>query len=450
MPTPEQWQQYAQSRNQYRHGTPEPQPPKTPIGRQVFGAIAQHYGRPDSGGQNLYPANYGFGATAPQSSALPDPGISDSAVGAGMDAGSAQSYNNSQFESQRIARVGAQQPQTLTPYVDMPIPPQSSRQSLTSLGNGYGVTGSNASGRAGYAKKTYYDLSGNAVASGLSSATGRGGFGGADTDAQAATALQDRAAQNQAAQFNIDSMNRAADSMREARASRLGVGRGTLDRMEGRMDTEAAAADSAAQGAIPDRWFNPFSMPGDSFQDTRGRQAEYNRAIEQAMTGNRRQQQGAQVALQGLGGMADMNQKDRAGLAQVDANRYAADASRYNAEQKAMADQYATQQSSALEASKQRYERGRNREQDYWNIADKKSQIETRGLPKPPNLQETQANIVSSYQKAMEQLGLAKQSGDPKKIDEAEKAAAFYLKMYNDLGFNRQTQEDGLTVPARS
>ena len=82
--------------------------------------------------------------------------------------------------------------------------------------------------------KTYYDPAGNVVASGLSSATGRGGFVGAATDAQAATALQDRAAQNQAAQFNIDSMNRAADAMREARAARLGVGRGTLDRMEGR------------------------------------------------------------------------------------------------------------------------------------------------------------------------------------------------------------------------
>lgn len=424
MPTPEQWQQYAQSRNQYRYGTPEPRPSETPIGRQVFGAIAQHYNRPDGGGQNLYPANYGFGASAPQSSALPDPGISDSAV-------------------------GVQQPQTLTPYVDMPAPSRFSRQSLTSLGNGYGISGSNTSGRAGYTNKTYYDPAGNVVASGLSSATGRGGFVGAATDAQAATALQDRAAQNQAAQFNIDSMNRAADAMREARAARLGVGRGTLDRMEGRNDTAAAVADAAAQSAIPDSWFNPFSMPGDSFQDTRGRQAKYGRAIDQALNGNRLQQQGAQAALQGLNEMMDMNQRGRMGLAQVGANRYATDASRYNAKQKAMADQYDTQQRSAIEASRQRYERGRNREMDYWNIADKKSQIEARGLPKPPGLQETQANIVLSYQKAMEQLGLAQQSGDPKKIDDAEKAAAFYLKMYNDLGFNRQPQDGGLTVPAR-
>lgn len=418
----------------------------SPGAREFGGRVAEALNRridlPGNAGPSNQPSQIGVAnmSSARPNAALPAPG---------MGAGSAQPYDNSQFENQRIARVGAQQPQTLTPYVDMPAPPQFSRQSFTSLGNGYGVSGNNTSGRAGYTNKTYYDPAGNVVASGLSSATGRGGFVGAATDAQAATALQDRAAQNQAAQFNIDSMNRAADAMREARAARLGVGRGTLDRMEGRNDTAAAVADAAAQSAIPDHWFNPFSMPGDSFQDTRGRQAEYGRAINQAMTGNRLQQQGAQAALQGLGGMMDMNQRGRMGLAQVGANRYATDATRYNAEQKAMADQYDTQQRSAIEASRQRYERGRNREMDYWNIADKKSQIEARGLPKPPGLQETQANIVLSYQKAMEQLGLAQQSGDPKKIDDAEKAAAFYLKMYNDLGFNRQPQDGGLTVPAR-
>lgn len=135
----------------------------------------------------------------------------------------------------------------------------------------------------------------------------RGGFVGASTDAQAAKALQDRAEQSSAAQFNIDSMNRGAEAERDLRAARLGVSRGVLDRMEGRNDTAAAAADSAAQGAIPDRWDNPLSLPGDSFQATRGRQAEYDRAVDQALNGNPRQQKGAQAALQGLMGLVEQN-----------------------------------------------------------------------------------------------------------------------------------------------
>lgn len=135
----------------------------------------------------------------------------------------------------------------------------------------------------------------------------RGGFVGAETDALADKALQDRAAQSTAAQRNIASMNAAADSMRDVRAARLGISRGVLDRMEGRTDTAAAAADSEAQGRIPAHWNNPFAMPGDSFQDTRGRQAAYGRAIDQAMNGSRREQQGAQAALQGIGGIADQN-----------------------------------------------------------------------------------------------------------------------------------------------
>ena len=146
------------------------------------------------------------------------------------------------------------------------------------------------------------------------------------------------------------------------------------------------------------------------------------------------------IGLQALGGMVEANQKDRIGLEQVGATRFATDASRYNSEQKAMADQYDTQQRSAIEASKQRYERGRNREQDYWNIADKKSQIEERGLPKPPNAGQQQAEIVALYRQAMERIGT-----DPN----AEKAAAFYLKMYNDLGFNKKPQDGALTVQER-
>lgn len=218
---------------------------------------------------------------------------------------------------------------------------------LTSLGNGYGVTGSNTSGRAGYTNKTYYDPAGNVVASGLSSANGRGGFVGASTDAQAAKALQDHAEQNAAAQFNIDNMNRAANAERDLRAARLGVSRGVLDRMEGRNDTAAAMADSAAQSAIPNHWFNPLSMPGDSFQDTRGRQAEYDRAVEQALTGNALEQKGAAATLTALNDLREKNlvaqaaqNKAQTGIDPIDMNRFLLDQQKFNYQQKNDANRY--------------------------------------------------------------------------------------------------------------
>lgn len=138
-----------------------------------------------------------------------------------------------------------------------------------------------------------------------------GGFVGAATDEQATKAMHDRMSQYAASQQNIASMNAGAEAERDARAARLGVSRGVLDRMEGRNDTAAAAADSAAQGAIPDRWNNPMALPGDSFQDTRGRMADLERLREQAASGNRREQQGAQIGLQSLGGIVGQNMAEQ-------------------------------------------------------------------------------------------------------------------------------------------
>lgn len=138
-----------------------------------------------------------------------------------------------------------------------------------------------------------------------------GGFVGAATDERATKAMHDRMSQYAASQQNIASMNAGAEAERDARAARLGVSRGVLDRMEGRNDTAAAAADSAAQGAIPDRWNNPMALPGDSFQDTRGRMADLERLREQAASGNRREQQGAQIGLQSLGGIVGQNMAEQ-------------------------------------------------------------------------------------------------------------------------------------------
>ena len=169
---------------------------------------------------------------------------------------------------------------------------------LTSLGNGYGVSGANTSGRAGYSQRTYYDPSGNVVASGLSSATGRGGFVGAATDAQAERNQRARMEQDAAAGANAASMNRAAAAMRDLRAAQVA----DKDGYERQTGLSSMLAPSA-----PAERTDPLSLPGDSFQDTRGRRAEFDRLREQATSGSRRERASAQAGLSALMGLAGAN-----------------------------------------------------------------------------------------------------------------------------------------------
>lgn len=183
-----------------------------------------------------------------------------------------------------------------------PTPLEASEQvvtpKLTSLGNGYGVTGANTSGRAGYSQRTYYDPSGNVVASGLSSATGRGGFVGASTDAEAERNQRARMEQDAAAGANAASMNRAAAAMRDLRAAQVA----DKDGYERQTGLSSLLAPSA-----PAERTDPLSLPGDSFQDTRGRRAEFDRLREQATSGSRRERASAQAGLSALMGLAGAN-----------------------------------------------------------------------------------------------------------------------------------------------
>lgn len=197
---------------------------------------------------------------------------------------------------------------------------------------GITASGVNTSGRAGFSNRIYRDTNGNVIASGISDTAGRGGFTGADTDEQAAKALQDRAEQNEIAQFNIANMNRAAEAERDLRATRLGISRDTLDRMEGR-DTGTTAA--AAQSTTYDG-FDPLAMPGDSFQDTRARQAKYDQAVEQVLTGNAREQKGAAATLAVLNDLREKNiaaqiaeRKAETGINPVDMNKFLLDQQKF-------------------------------------------------------------------------------------------------------------------------
>lgn len=159
------------------------------------------------------------------------------------------------------------------------VPPtlQAVTPTLTSVGAGYGVDSGPAQ-PGGATIKHYYGPDGNIVASGVSSASSRGGFVGAATDAEAARNLQDRAAQDQAAQAMVASLNRGAEAERNTRAERLGISRDVLDQMEGR-PTPPSLFD-APQQITQDT--TPFSRPGDGFGDAELRQARMQRDIEGA------------------------------------------------------------------------------------------------------------------------------------------------------------------------
>ncbi|MBL8258377.1 MAG: hypothetical protein JNM60_01020 [Candidatus Competibacteraceae bacterium] len=312
--------------------------------------------------------------------ALPAPGISNSGVGVGAGSAGARPA---------LPAPGQRQPAELLPYLPAPAPySQKYDRPFASLG---------------------------------------GGFVGASTDAQADRAMQDRAAQSAAAQQNIASMNAAADAMRGLRAAKLGVSAGVLDRMEGRNDTAAAAADSAAQGAIPAHWnSNPFSLPGDGFQDTRGRQAEYGRLLDQAASGGRGQRQGAMIGLQGLGGLMESNQKTALGLEQVGATRDAADAGRYAAMLRQQSDQERNQQRFGLDARRFNLDVSRlNR--DVANDQRKAQQQQ-------PTSDQVKANLAA-------QIMAAHYNKDPAKLKELE-------ERYWKLGFARQPEQmAGLPAP---
>jgi len=108
-------------------------------------------------------------------------------------------------------------------------------------------------------------------ASVLAGARGRNISVGARTDAEAARNVQSRLEQDAAASQVVASMNRGAEAMRDTRAAKLGISRGTLDQMEGRLDSpniQRAAPEAPEPPGV-------FDRPGDRFGDAGLRQAKY-------------------------------------------------------------------------------------------------------------------------------------------------------------------------------
>ena len=231
MPTPAQWQEYAAQRNKYRYGTPAIVPrelPEQPVDTST---------KQDSSLIDKARLTLGGIGLDPKAAPLPNETI-PSYMGrrlkesytdtvspiANMVVGAKEPIG--QFTSSLMGDVAKVVRPVPTPLEAVSTPasvptPVPVAPMLTSLGNGYGVAGANTSDRAGYSNRTYYDPNGNVIGSGVSSATGRGGFGGAATDAKAERDLQARFEQDSAAGTMAANMNRATEAMRELRAAQV-------------------------------------------------------------------------------------------------------------------------------------------------------------------------------------------------------------------------------------
>lgn len=128
-------------------------------------------------------------------------------------------------------------------------------------------------------------------------------------------------------------MDRGAEAMRELRAAQIADFDGYKPGMP------------AVPGQLASP--NPLSMPGDSIQDTRGRQAEYDQALEQVSTGNTREQKGAAATLTALNDLREKNlaaqvaqSKGQASVDPVDMGKFLLDQQKFNYTQNADANKF--------------------------------------------------------------------------------------------------------------
>lgn len=109
------------------------------------------------------------------------------------------------------------------------------------------------------------------------------------------------------------------------------------DLNQARLDDPVNGRFSFGQGTK-----NPFSLPGDSFQDSRARAAQFDQLVKDANSGTRGERQSAAKGLQSLMGLMQGNQQQALGLAQVfqnqQENRASALARQQQLRQQAMAD----------------------------------------------------------------------------------------------------------------
>lgn len=223
----------------------------------------------------------------------------------------------------------------------------------------------------------------------------RGGYVGAATDAQASQAMRDRADQSAASRQIIASLNAGANAERDTRAARLGIDRATMDAMEGR--GQPAATGITAQTAA----FDPFSRPGDSFQDTRARAALYDQTLQDAQGLPSRRQAGAVQAAQGLlapgalqGQFAQQQGQQQAGILRGILDAQNAAATRAFEQQKFSSDQAMEQQRLGLDQNRYLLDERKAQADVVRNRALDQAKIDQQGQVSPNDIK---AELMRRY-----------------------------------------------------
>ena len=222
-------------------------------------------------------------------------------------------------------------------------------------------------------------------ASVLAGARGRNISVGARTDAEAARNVQSRLEQDAAASQVVASMNRGAEAMRDTRAAKLGISRGTLDQMEGRLDSpniQRAAPEAPEPPGV-------FDRPGDGFGDAGLRRAKYEGFLNDAANAK------------GLG-------SKRRSIASLTAAERLLDEGKTRVEQdtanrKTLAEQQSAQQSAlAALQGRQMQEAGENRRADL----NARTQLGTTALAQQGQNQRAQMEAQQkAEEKAFDRLG---------------------------------------------
>ena len=119
------------------------------------------------------------------------------------------------------------------------------------------------------------------------------------------------------------------------------------DLNQARLDDPVNGRFSFGQGTK-----NPFSLPGDSYQDSRARAAQFDQLVKEANGGTRGERQSAAKGLQSLMGLMQGNQQQDLGLAQIFQNQQESRAS-------ALARQQQLQQQAQADAQRYGLEAGR-------------------------------------------------------------------------------------------
>ncbi len=169
---------------------------------------------------------------------------------------------------------------------------------------------------------------------------------------------------------------------------------------------------------------NPFSMPGDSFQDSRGRAAQFAQLMSDATSGTRREREGATRGLQSLMSLMQGNQQQTLGLAGIKQRQQGNAIDARNQQAQAYARQQQLQQQSQADAQRYGLDLGRFG----LDLATAKQKATA-----PPTVNQLQAGLINRILEARAKNDAVTEQS--------------LLSQYQQLGFSRQP--DGLPMPGQ-